>query len=87
MDFWRRIANNSANSVPCGYRGQSTTVKAYPNHIEIWINGSLVASHKRLYGRKEESLDLKHYLPILAQKGRAMRFCSSCAETGSIHIH
>lgn len=62
-------------------------MKAYPNHIEIWINGSLVASHKRLYGRKEESLDLKHYLPILAQKGRAMRFCSSCAETGSIHIH
>lgn len=68
------IVETNQYSVPCGYRGQSTTVKAYPNHIEIWINGSLVASHKRLYGRKEESLDLKHYLPILAQKGRAMRF-------------
>ena len=59
------IVETNQYSVPCGYRGQSTTVKAYPNHIEIWINGSLVASHKRLYGRKEESLDLKHYLPML----------------------
>lgn len=68
------IVETNQYSVPCGYRGQSATVKAYPNHVEIWINGSMVASHKRLYGRKEESLDLKHYLPILAKKGRAMRF-------------
>jgi hypothetical protein len=27
-----------------------------------------------LYGRREESLDLQHYLPILAQKGRAIRY-------------
>lgn len=68
------IVETNQYSVPCGYRGQNATVKAYPNHIEIWINGSLVASHKRLYGHKEESLDLKHYLPILARKGRALRF-------------
>ena len=49
-------------------------MKAYLNHIEIRINGSLVASHKSLYGRKEESLDLRHYLPILAHKGRSLRF-------------
>lgn len=68
------IVETNQYSVPCAYRGQRATVKAYPNHVEIWINGSKVASHKRLYGRKEESLDLKHYLPILAQKGRALRF-------------
>jgi len=34
----------------------------------------LVARHDRLFGRKEESLDLQHYLPILAQKGRAIRY-------------
>ena len=49
-------------------------VKAYPNQIEVWINGHLVVAHTRLYGRKQESLDLRHYLPILAQKGRAIRF-------------
>jgi len=61
-------------SVPCKYRGKSTTVKAYPNHVEIWIEGSMVARHDRLFGRKEESLDMQHYLPILAQKGRAIRY-------------
>lgn len=61
-------------SVPCKYRGKSTTVKAFPNHVEIWIEGSMVARHERLFGHKEESLDLQHYLPILAQKGRAIRF-------------
>ncbi len=54
--------------------GKSTTLKAYPNHIEVWIAGSLVARHERLFGRKEESLDLQHYLPIMAQKGRAIRY-------------
>ena len=61
-------------SVPCKYRGKATTVKAYPNHIEVWIEGTMVARHDRLFGRKEESLDLQHYLPILAQKGRAIRY-------------
>lgn len=68
------IVETNQYSVPCTYRGQHTTVKAYPNRIEIWINGTLAATHDRLYGRKEESLDLRHYLPILAQKGRSIRF-------------
>lgn len=68
------VVETNKYSVPCGYRGQKATVKAYPNDIEIWINGNLAATHNRLFGRKEESLDLRHYLPILSQKGRAIRF-------------
>jgi len=34
----------------------------------------MVARHGRRFGRKEESLDMQHYLPILAQKGRAIRY-------------
>lgn len=68
------VVETNQYSVPCGYRGASTTVKAYPNHIEIWINGSCVATHPRLYSRNKESLELAHYLPILARKGRAIRF-------------
>ena len=62
--------------MPCRYVGKSTTVKAYPNHIEVWIAGTLVARHDRLFGRREESLDLQHYLPILVQKGRAIRYAT-----------
>ena len=61
-------------SVPCKYRGKATTVKAYPNHVEVWIEGTMIARHNRLFGRKDESLDMQHYLPILAQKGRAIRY-------------
>ena len=68
------LFETNAYSVPCRYTGKSTTLKAYPNHIEVWISGSLVARHERLFGRKGESLDLQHYLPILAQKGRAIRY-------------
>ena len=68
------VVETNQYSVPCGYRGVNTTVKAYPNHIEVWINGSCVATHSRLYGRNQESLELTHYLPILARKGRAIRF-------------
>lgn len=34
----------------------------------------MIARHDRLFGRSEESLDLQHYLPILARKGRALRY-------------
>ena len=68
------LFETNSYSVPCRHTGKNTTLKAYPNHIEIWIAGSLVARHERLFGRKGESLDLQHYLPILAQKGRAIRY-------------
>ena len=68
------LFETNSYSVPCRYTGKNTTLKAYPNHIEVWIAGSLVARHERLFGRKGESLDLQHYLPILAQKGRAIRY-------------
>lgn len=68
-------------SVPCKYRGKTTLLKAYPNTIEIWINGDLVAVHDRCLGRKQESLDLQHYLPILAQKGRAIRYAKPVLNT------
>lgn len=68
------LFETNSYSVPCRYSGKNTTLKAYPNHIEVWISGSMAARHERLFGRKEESLDLQHYLPILTQKGRAIRY-------------
>ena len=60
-------------SVPCTYTGKSTTVKAFPERIEIWCEGKLIASHSRLFGHKQEMLDIRHYLPLLSKKGRAIR--------------
>lgn len=33
-----------------------------------------MATHDRCMGRKQESLDLRHYLPILERKRRAIRY-------------
>ena len=75
------LFETNSYSVPCRHTGKNATLKAYPNHIEIWIAGSLVAHHERLFGRKGESLDLQHYLPILAQKGRAIRYARPVQNT------
>ena len=75
------LFETNSYSVPCRHTGKNATLKAYPNHIEIWIAGSLVARHERLFGRKGESLDLQHYLPILAQKGRAIRYARPVQNT------
>ena len=68
------IFDKNKYSVPCKYRGKVTTAKGYPNHVEVWAEGKMIARHDRLFGSKEESLDLRHYLPILSQKGRAIRY-------------
>lgn len=73
-------------SVPCKYRGKETTLKAYPNTVEIWVNGELAATHNRCLGRKQESLDLQHYLPILQQKGRAIRYAKPVLNTVPIEF-
>ena len=68
------IFDTNRYSVPCQYRGKVTTVKGYPNHVEVWFEGSMIARHDRLFGHREESLDMQHYLPVLAQRGRALRY-------------
>ena len=68
------IFDKNRYSVPCKYRGKTVTVKGFPNFVEIWFESKMIARHDRLYGNKEESLDLRHYLPILQQKGRAIRY-------------
>lgn len=51
---------------------KSTSLKAYGSHInKIWITGSLVVRYERFFDRKDESMELHHYLLILAKKGLA----------------
>ena len=65
--------DTNSYSVPCQYCGREVTLHVYPNHIEVWSEGHMIARHGRLFGRKQEKLELEHYLPILVQKRRALR--------------
>ena len=66
-----RFETNSY-SVPVQYCGKTVAVKALPERIDIWLEGELIASHVRCYGRERSVYQLEHYLPLLERKGRAI---------------
>lgn len=75
------LFETNSYSVPCHCRGKRVMVKAFPNDIEVWMDGECVAQHVRCQGRKQEILELCHYLPILEQKGRAIRYAKPVLNT------
>jgi len=48
--------------------GTQARVRALPLVIEIYNQGQLVATHARSYGKREQVLELEHYLDVLAVK-------------------
>jgi hypothetical protein len=65
-----RVRTNSY-SVPVR-PGQEVEARVYPNTIEIWYEGRCIAQHDRCYGRKQQILDLEHYLDVLEHKPGAL---------------
>lgn len=59
-------------SVPVEHCGQQVSIKSYPEYIEIFSNGELIASHQRCFQRQQSIFSLEHYLPLLERKGRAI---------------
>lgn len=59
-------------SVPTRYVGEKVTIKATANEVKILDKGTVIASHKRVYGRSQEQIELDHYLELLLQKSRAL---------------
>jgi transposase len=61
--------NRYSAPLPAGTRVQ---VKVLPAQVEIWHQGQRVAGHERCYSRKQEILDLEHYLEVLEHKPGAL---------------
>ncbi len=40
----------------------------YAQHLEVWHAGRRVARHERCYSRRQQVLDLEHYLDVLERK-------------------
>ena len=59
-------------SVPTTYVGQNVGVKAYPEKVEIYSNGVLIAVHARIHGEHQMSCRLADYVPLLEEKNRAV---------------
>lgn len=59
-------------SVPSRYARCLLTVKGYVDEVKIYYENELVAVHPRCYGRKQDILDLCHYLDVLERKPYAL---------------
>lgn len=66
-----RFRTNSY-SVPVKYVGRTVGVKGYPEVIEIYYRGQLIAKHDRCFGKNQKLYILEHYMPLLEQRGRAI---------------
>lgn len=59
-------------SVPARLAGLRVRAKVGAGEIDVWHDGSLVASHERLAGKHGTSAQLDHYLDLLARKPGAL---------------
>jgi transposase len=58
-------------SAPVEWVGATVMAKCYSERVEIHARIGLVAEHRRLYGKRQTSFQLEHYLPLLDWKTRA----------------
>lgn len=65
------LVKTNAYSVPVR-PGTQVQVKLYPAHLEIWNTGECIARHDRCYARRQQILDLEHYLDVLDHKPGAL---------------
>jgi transposase len=52
--------------------GTRVQIKVGPAQVEVWHEGRLMARHDRCYRRRQEILDLEHYLDVLERKPGAL---------------
>lgn len=59
-------------SVPVAYAGRTVGVKGYPEIVEVYYKGEIIATHKRCFGRNQSVYHLEHYMPLLEMRKRAI---------------
>ena len=59
-------------SVPVKYAGKNVGIKGYPETVEVYFNGELIAAHSRCFGKNQSIYRLEHYMPLLDMRRRAI---------------
>jgi transposase len=74
----------NAYSVPAR-AGSRLEARVYPLQVELWQGGRRIARHERCHGRRQQVLDLEHYLDVLGHKPGALagsRPLEQCRQAG-----
>jgi transposase len=61
-------------SAPVNRARRDVIVKAYPFHLDILDGTTLLARHRRSYGREQDLFEPLHYLPLLEQRPGAFDY-------------
>ena len=68
-------------SVPVRYLRKDVTVKGFANTVYIFHNGTIIATHNRVYGKNKTEYRLEHYIDLLERKPRAVFQAKPVRET------
>ena len=66
------VINQNHYSVPEGHVGKYIKAKVGARKVKLFINGELVAEHKRNWGLHQWEMDINHYLKTLQKKTGAL---------------
>lgn len=61
-------------SAPCRYAFHDVLVRPSVGRVRIYCENTLIALHKRCYGREQAVYEPWHYLPLIEQKPRALDY-------------
>lgn len=64
---------NNLYSVPEDYPASKIILKAYVDRIDLHDGTEIIATHTRLYGRDQYSLDILHYLVTMKRKPGSLK--------------
>ena len=66
------IAKRSVSEGAGNEAAEGVEARVHPLHVEVWHAGHRIARHERCHSRREQVLDLEHYLDVLGHKPGAM---------------
>ena len=73
-------------SVPWGYQGKKVVCHTFSERVEIADREHVIASHARLEGKQGLQIDIRHYLPALERKPRAITGMASFRTLPAVFI-
>ena len=72
-------------SVPVEYQGSKLILHAYAWKIEIGCGDRIIATHRRYYGKKQDVMEVEHYLPVLLKRPGAFPYAKPVRQMPEIY--
>lgn len=72
-------------SVPVEYQSSKLILHAYAWRIEVGCGDRIIANHRRHYGKKQDIMEIEHYLPLLLKRPGAFPYAKPVRQMSEIY--